>query len=69
MANDAKRKARAELLKAQAKYERSEAEREKAADARSESFRQARKAGMTLREIGKVVRMHHTRVGEILRRD
>jgi hypothetical protein len=69
MANDAKRKARAELLKAQAKYERSEIEREKAADARRESFQRARKAGMTLREIGEVVGMHHTRVGEIIRRD
>lgn len=69
MANDAKQKARAELRTAQAKYERSETEREKAASARRESFQRARKAGMTLREIGEVVGMHHTRVGEILRRD
>jgi hypothetical protein len=69
MPNDAKQKARAELLKAQTRYQRSETEREKAGDARRESFQRARKAGMTLREIGEVVGMHHTRVGEILRRD
>lgn len=69
MSNDAKQKARSELLKAQARYERSDAERNKAGDSRRESFQRARKAGMTLREIGEVVGMHHTRVGEILRRD
>ncbi len=61
-----KQKARAELLKAQAEYERAETQREKATDARRRSFVHAQKAGMTLREIGKVVGLHHTRVGEII---
>jgi len=67
MAKDAKQKARVELRAAQATFERVETQREKAGSARRESFEQAREVGMTLREIGEVVGLHHTRVGEILR--
>ncbi len=69
MPGDPKQKAHANLRKAQTVFERSETQREKAGDARRKSFEQAQEAGMTLREIGKVVGLHHTRVGEILRGD
>jgi hypothetical protein len=67
MAEEAKRKARAELRNAQTAFERAEAQREKVSTARRESFESAQAAGLTLREIGEVVGLHHTRVGEILR--
>jgi len=67
MAKDAKQKARTELRAAQAAFERAEMQREKAGSARRKSFERAQKAGMTLREIGEIVGLHHTRVGEILR--
>ena len=69
MSSDPKQKACAELRAAQAAFERAESQREKAGGARRKSFERARRAGMTLREIGEVVGLHHTRVGEILRRD
>ncbi len=69
MVKDAKQKARAELRAAQTAFERAETQRGKAGSARRKSFERAQKAGMTLREIGEVVALHHTRVGEILRRD
>jgi len=68
MPSDPKQKAHTELRAAQAAFERAESQREKAGSARRKSFERAQKAGMTLREIGEVVGLHHTRVGEILRR-
>jgi hypothetical protein len=67
MAEETKRKARTELRSAQTAFERAEAQREKVSTARRESFERAQAAGLTLREIGEVVGLHHTRVGEILR--
>jgi hypothetical protein len=66
MATDAKQKARAGVLRAQAKFERTGSQHEQAREARRESFEQARKAGMTLREIAEVAGLHWTRVGNIL---
>lgn len=67
MAEEAKRKVRAELRNAQDAFERAEVQREKVSTARRESFERAQEAGLTLREIGDVVGLHHTRIGEILR--
>ena len=67
MAEEAKQKVRAELRNAQAAFERAEVRREKVSTTRRESFARAQAAGLTLREIGEVVGLHHTRVGEILR--
>jgi len=69
MAGDVKQKTRDDLRAAQAAFERAESQREKAGSARRKSFEKAQRAGMTLREIGEIVGLHHTRVGEILRRD
>lgn len=46
-----------------------EFERETAAAhcARREAFRDAQKAGMSLRSIGEAVGLHHTRVSQIIR--
>jgi hypothetical protein len=67
MAGDTKQKVRADLRAAQTAFERAETQRGKAGSARRKSFERAQKAGMTLREIGEIVGLHHTRVGEILR--
>jgi len=67
MSKDAKRKARVELLQAQAEFERAETQRERASEIRRKSFERARGAGMTLREIGEIVGLHHTRVSQIIR--
>ena len=66
---DAKQKVHADLLKSQADFERADAQREKAGAARRKSFKQAQEAGLTLREIGEIVGLHHTRVGQIIRGD
>jgi hypothetical protein len=61
---DAKAKARQDLRRVQAEFERktNEARRE-----RLESFKRAQKAGLTLREIAEEVGLHHTRIGQIIR--
>lgn len=66
MTDDAKRKARAAIKSAQSKFERTGDKHEEARKARRESFEQARKAGMTLREIGEAADLHRSRVAEIL---
>jgi DNA-directed RNA polymerase specialized sigma24 family protein len=49
---------------AQKQFER---ESEAANKARRKAFVQAQKEGLTLREIGEEVGLHHTRVGQIIR--
>ena len=66
---DAKQKVHTDLRKSQADFERADAQREKAGAARRRSFKQAQEAGLTLREIGEIVGLHHTRIGQIIRGD
>jgi hypothetical protein len=63
MANAAE-KARRDLRRAQAKYERTVGE---AKSERLESFKRAQKAGLSLREISQEVGLHWTRIGQLLR--
>jgi F0F1-type ATP synthase membrane subunit b/b' len=66
MAKDERQKARANVRRAQAKLEGAQSKVEEARQARRESFEQARKAGLTLREIGEAAELHWTRVGNVL---
>jgi hypothetical protein len=66
MADDLKQKARADAMRAQSKFERTGDKHEEARKARRESFERARKAGLTLRQIGEAVNLHWTRIGNIL---
>jgi hypothetical protein len=61
---DAAEKARRDLRRAQAKYERTVGE---AKVERLESFKRAQKAGLSLREISQEVGLHWTRIGQLLR--
>jgi hypothetical protein len=71
MAKDAKKAARAEVRRAQAEFERGQKElretRAKSRARRRESFSKAQMAGLSLRDIGKEIGLHPTRVREILR--
>lgn len=58
------KKARDDLRRARAKFERKTRE---AQEERLASFRRAKEAGLSLRDIAEEVGMHWTRVGEILR--
>lgn len=69
MADPEKQKARVAVKRAQSKFERTDIQRENARRARRKSFEQARKAGLTLREIGEAADLHLTRVKEILDQD
>lgn len=66
MAADLKRKALADAQRAQAKYEKTQAQIDKDARTRRESFTRAKEAGATLREIGEAVGLHWTRIREIV---
>jgi hypothetical protein len=55
---------RASVRAAQDRYE---AEAEAARQARQSAFAEAQGNGLTLREIGEAVGLHHTRVGQIIR--
>jgi hypothetical protein len=64
MADAGKQKARRTVRAAQEKFER---EQDASQRARSKAFADAQKAGLTLREIGTEVGLHHTRVLQIIR--
>jgi hypothetical protein len=64
MADAAERKARRSVRAAQAKFERDERAAQKA---RRKAFSDAQKAGLTLRDIGEEVGLHHTRISQIIR--
>ena len=66
MADQARQKARTEVRRAQAKFERAQGKADEARQGRRESFERARKAGLTLREIGDAAGLHWTRVGNVL---
>ncbi len=66
MADDARQKARADVRRAQAKFAGAQGKLEETRQARRESFERARKAGLTLREIGEAADLHWTRVGNVL---
>lgn len=67
MPPDPKRKALDAARRAQADFEKTQEQLERHARTRRESFECARSAGATLREIGEVVGLHHTRVGQVIR--
>ena len=64
MPTDPKDALRASVRVAQERYE---SDAEAARQARSKSFAEAQDKGLTLREIGEAVGLHHTRVGQIIR--
>lgn len=66
MADKARQKALADVRRAQAKLASAQSKVEEARKARRDSFERARKAGLTLREIGEAADLHWSRVGEVL---
>jgi hypothetical protein len=64
MADAKDEKARRAVRAAQAKFKRAQ---DAARKERREAFADAQKAGLSLRDIGEEVDLHHTRVAEIIR--
>lgn len=65
MADDAKRKAASKLVKAaQKQFER---DSKAAREGRRKAFGQAQKDGLSLREIGDLVGLDHSRIRQIIR--
>lgn len=60
-------KVRAEVRRAQAAFDRAQKQRDKASEARRQTFERAQAAGMSLREIAEETGLHFSRVAEILR--
>lgn len=68
MPKGAKEQARVDVKRAQSKFKQTGALHEEARKARRESFERARKAGLTLREIGEAADLHWSRVGDVLKK-
>lgn len=64
MADAKSKKARRTVRAAQAKFER---DQDAARKDRRNAFAEAQKEGLTVREIGEEVGLHHTRVSQIIR--
>jgi len=64
---DAKKQARSEARRAQAKFERTQGQLEDATEARRESFKRAADAGLSMAEIAEAVGLHRTRVNQIIK--
>ncbi|HWM63687.1 MAG TPA: hypothetical protein VNP96_06825 [Solirubrobacterales bacterium] len=60
------KKARAEVRRVQAAFERAQSQRDQAAAVRREGFERAQRAGISMREIAREAGLHHSRVAEIL---
>jgi len=63
---DPEKKARAEVRKAQAEFERSQ---DRARVDRRKAFAKAQASGLSLRQISEEVGLHYSRVAEIIRGD
>lgn len=67
MPDDAKRKPQAKAVKvAQKQFER---DSKAAREARRNAFTKAQKDGLSLRQVGELVGLDHSRVGQIIRGD
>lgn len=64
MPSDPKKALRTAVLAAQERYD---ADTEAARESRRRAFSEAQEQGLTMREIGEVVGLHHTRVSQIIR--
>lgn len=64
---DVLKRLRTEIRRSQTTFTRAQAQRDKASEARRETFERAQEAGMSLREIAKEAGLHFSRVAEILR--
>jgi hypothetical protein len=67
MAKDGEEKARTDVRRAQARFERTGNKHEEAREARRESFERARAAGLSMRDIAKETGLHFTRVAQVLK--
>jgi hypothetical protein len=63
---DPKQRALRDAQRAQTRYEKAQEQLDQDGKARRDSFKQAKEAGATLREIGKAVGLHWTRIREIV---
>lgn len=64
---DAKKQARSEARRAQAKFERTKGQLDEVAGARRRSFKRAADAGLSMAEIGEAVGLHRSRVNQIIK--
>lgn len=64
---DAKKTARTEARRAQAKFDRKTEQLDAAVKERREAFQRAADAGLSMAEIGEVVGLHRSRVNQIIK--
>lgn len=66
MAKDSKQRALQDARRAQTTFEKTQEQLDQHGQARRESFKRAKEAGATLREIGEAVGLHWTRIREVV---